>query len=484
VSQLRSGPPRGWLHSPWGLSQGGGLLWVASLLGALCVSALSVYLPILPGLALAASVGLYVLYRAPWISLVAFALGVSFDDVNVNIGFALLGMGDIAMALLLSLWSLKRLSWRAPLRLPEGWGLFLAFIIFTFMSLIMGPRPQIAYGLMLRMVLYVLTVLVIVDYVRSLRSLHHILLIVIGSGVVHAFFAFYLDNQDARLVGLPDQSNNLGALLGFSLALSFAYLKHHVSSPLQRGALLSAIFVTLLALIFTISRGSYLSTLVMLAWLFQSYWRHLFSVVLIIVAAVALYDYLDHDRFSYLLQRLQFEDQSVTNRWQVVLNAIELIQAHPLLGIGFGQFAYINEVIQVDAEAGRSPHNFYLGLFASVGSLAAGSFFAFILIQARCLWSELRLLRVRLSRAPQAGTVWPLLLGEAMQAAMLFQTVSLGFRGIKRTADWMPLGLYMVAYLCLREQRYAEQARAPEQPEGHPHRELDLELKEAIDREG
>lgn|GEM_PF-1709500 len=467
----RRGEEGRWLHSPWGLSEGGGWLWTLWVIGGALMVALSVYIPLAPLVLFALSVGAYVLYQAPWLSLVAFALGVSFDDVYVNIGFALLGMGDLAMALLLALWTLRRVSWRAPLRLPEGWGFLFAFLVFTFLSLIFGPKPQVAYGLMLRLCVYVLTILVIVDYVRTLRGLHHILSVVIVSGVIHAGFAFYLDNQDARLVGIPDQSNNLGALLGFSLSLAFAYLKHHQSSPLQRSALLAGIFITMTALIFTISRGSYLSTTLMIVWLFQRYWRQLFTAGLFIVAAVGVYYYLDPDRFRYMLERLQFEDQSVTNRWQVVLNAIELIQTRPVFGIGFGQFAFIDEVIAVDAEAGRSPHNFYLGMFASIGLLGAGSLFAFILLQGRCLWREVRLFKRSAPLRLRGETVWPILLGEALQAAMIFQTFSLIFRGIKRTADWMPLGLYIVAYLCLREQRYAQEARSPEEPQGEADRE-------------
>lgn len=449
-----------WIHHAWGLSERGGWMWGVALCGSALMVLLSVYAPLMPLSLLAITLGAYVLYQAPWFSLVAFALGVSFDDVYVNMGFALLGMGDLAMALLIALWVLKRITWRAPYRIPEGWGFLLAFIVFTFISLILGPKPQIAYGLMLRMCAYLVTILVIVDYVRSLKSVHYILTVVVMSGVVHAALAFYLDNQDARLVGIPDQSNNLGALLGFSLAIAFAYLKHFQGSPLQRLLLLGGIFLSLMALIFTISRGSYLSTGLMLIWLYQRYWRHLFSTVLVIIAAVASYEFLDPERFQYMLDRLQFEDQSVSNRWQVVLNALSLIQEHPLFGIGFGQFAYISDVIDVEGEAGRSPHNTYLGMFASIGILGASSLFAFILLQARCLWAELDHFK-RMGGFQSKYKRGHLLIGEAMQAAMIFQTISLGFRGLKRTADWMPLALYIVTYLCLREQRYTEDTRSP-----------------------
>ena len=65
----------GWLHSAWGLSAGGGWLWSLALFGAMLMVTLSVHAPIAPITLLGLSVGAYLLYQAPWLSLVAFALG-------------------------------------------------------------------------------------------------------------------------------------------------------------------------------------------------------------------------------------------------------------------------------------------------------------------------------------------------------------------------------------------------------------------------
>jgi O-antigen ligase len=187
--------------------------------------------------------------------------------------------------------------------------------------------------------------------------------------------------------------------------------------------------------------------------------------------ALALYDQLDPERFAFMLRRLEFNDSSVSNRWQVVQNALLLIQERPLFGIGFGQFSAISEVIEVDAEAGRSPHNFYLGTIASIGLLAASSVFLYVGAQARALWVEVGLLKRQLRLESQRGgtrerfTQWRLLIGEVAQAMFLFQTISLMFRGSKRVTDWLPVAMMSVTYLYLREQRLRGERGDDEQAE-------------------
>ena len=451
------------------------LLWLSLLgaLGGIFVVLSAVYAPLVPVLGCVALVGGFVLLKTPQFMTFLVAIGIMLDDVNVNAGFALLGMGDFAVALIYLQWTLSRLkSGAPPLRLPPAWPLMIAYLTFTLISWVMGARPAGTGGMMVRLLVYVGAVLMLVDYLKSLKALHVTFLSMILSGVIHASLALYLDNDNARLGGLADQANTLGSLLGLTLSVALAYFKHYATTPTQRALLLSAIFVTLLGLIFTISRGSYLAFGLTMLWLYQRYLRYLFTTALTIAVALLLYDQLDPDRFAFMLRRLEFNDSSVTNRWQVVQNALLLIQERPFFGIGLGQFGAISEVIEVDSEAGRSPHNFYLGIVASIGLLAAGSLFLYVGAQARALWLEMGLLKrqlhLKMQRnhpSPGRSTMWRLLMGEVSQAMFLFQAVSLMFRGSKRVIDWLPVAMMSVTYLYLREQRLKGERGDDEQAE-------------------
>ncbi|MBM4292399.1 MAG: O-antigen ligase family protein, partial [Deltaproteobacteria bacterium] len=421
--------------------------------------------------AAAAAAGRWGLWAFPWVSLPLLAVGVTFDDLYFSVGFALVGAGDVASFLFLGVWALGRLRRRRRLRLPEAWWLLALFFGLVLVGLALGPHPEGVLGVLARLLTQLVLVCALADEARDLRRIEQALVILIAGGVVHAFFAFYLDDSYARLKGIPGEANSLGSALGVALALGMAHFKYGAALGWRQWALAAGMAFMALALVFTISRGSYISVSVAGLWLFQRYWRRLAVVAGLLLGAFFVAQWVDADRFTFILRRLEFADESVENRLQVFLNALRLIEARPLFGIGYGQFAYISEVLPVESEAGRSPHNFYVGLTASTGVLAAGAFFLFVWVQLARLWREVaRAAREELPawRARAAGgTPWRVMMGEAMQAAMLFQATSLLFRGLKRSPDWVPLGLCCALYLCLADRRRADE-RARAQSGGDP----------------
>lgn len=431
-----------------------------ALVGGVGVVWLSVEAPLLIFAAAAALLLGWGLWSLSRFALPLLVIGLTFDDLYFSVGFALLGAGDIATFLFLGAWLLGRVRQRRSLRLPEGWWLLGLFFGLLLIGLVLGPNPTGVFGILSRLLTQLVLVCAIADEVRSLEQIERAIVILIIGGAIHAFFAFYLDTLNARLTGITGEANSLGTALGVSLALGMAYFKYGAALGWRQWPLMAGLALIAIALVFTISRGSYISVSLAGVWLFQRYWRRFVVVVGLLIGAFLLAEWIDPDRFSFILRRLEFADESVNNRFQVFINGLRLIEERPLFGIGYGQFAYINEVLEVDAEAGRSPHNFYVGLVASTGVLASGAFFLFVWVQLTRLWREvghaarLELPRWRVTPSLESAP-WRVIMGEAMQAMLIFQSVSLLFRGLKRSPDWVPLGLCCALYLCLLERRRA-----------------------------
>ncbi len=438
------------------------LMWLGALVGSGGVVWISVAAPQLMFWVAGAALAGWGLWSFSWLTLPLLAVGLTFDDLYFSAGFALLGAGDIATFAFLVAWLLGRVRQRRPLRLPEAWWLLGIFFGLLLIGLVLGPNPSGVLGILSRLLTQLILVCAITDEVRSLERIEQALVLLIIGGVIHAFFAFYIDQANARLTGLTGEANSLGAALGVSLALGMAHFKYGPALGWRQWPLVGGLALMAIALVFTVSRGSYISVSVAGLWLFQRYWRRLVVVAALLVGAFLLAEWLDPDRFTFILRRLEFADASVNNRFQVFINGLRLIEERPLFGIGYGQFAYISEVLEVDAEAGRSPHNFYVGLIASTGLLASGAFFLFIWVQLARLWREVghaarrELPRWRANPSAECAP-WRVIMGEAMQAMLIFQSISLMFRGLKRSPDWVPLGLCCALYLCLLERRRAEE---------------------------
>ena len=415
------------------------LLFIGLALG---LTYCSVYLPKLIFVGYAALIGLFCFFNLPYFALYLVIIGAFFDESHLSIGVALLGGGDVGLFIFIPAWFLKKIYTRSPWRFPIGWGFLIAYLALTAMSLVLGERPQIAYGQYVRLCVYVLTVFAFVDEIRSLKEIEACLWTFIACGLTHAIVAQLIANPNARYVGLVGQPNLLGFLIGISLVVLWSFLSELHLSRQKKVILLGGGLIGLITLLLTVSRGSYLSMLGGLAWLYRKQWKWAIGMLVAFGLSIALVEWLDPDRLSYISHRLRLDDQSVSNRKQVMLNAWRLIQERPFFGIGFGQFGLIESVVQVNAEAGRGSHNYYLGLCASSGLLAAGCIFSFVVIQFYGLMRAAH-------QVQKEHRLKEWIFINTLQGMFIFHSISLTFRGSKRITEWIPLALYatMVLYV-------------------------------------
>lgn len=413
--------------------------------------------PVLLAAAAVVIAGLVLTWR-PILGVYGLVAGTFFDEIYVPAGFALLGMADLAAFGLLPAWLARRLLRLGELRLPQLSPLLFAYLALAFASLMLGVAPRGAYGNYARLLTYGAALLAIVDMVRTREAMEHVTLVMALCGLVHALVSVADPGPARRLMGLASQPNILGVRIALGV-IPAAGLMIAARRQVVRWAWAAAVLVMLLAVLLTISRGTYLALGIAFAWYLRRDPRVALAAVAAAAIAFVVIDQVAEDRVARIEQRLDFDDSSVTNRGIVARNAITVIGERPVLGVGFGQFRSLNKVVGITSQAGRGSHNFYLGVAASTGLPALLLLVGFALAQARSIGRGLEAARRR--DGPDAAAL--VRLSAVWQAVMVYHGASLVVRGGLRLTDWTLLGLYAaLAWVVTEAAERAASARAVE----------------------
>jgi len=335
----------------------------------------------------------------------------------------------------------RKLFLREGVRFPRrGWAIAL-YVTLAFVSLVNGVRPSSAYGPFARFVTYAAGFFVVADVVRDKDMVRHIIWIVAVSGLAHAGISLSSGmGGGMRLSGLVEQPNELGVRLAFG-AIACAGISASTSARWIRTTSLAAMVFILVAILLTVSRGTYISTAVAFGWWMRRRPR-LVAVGLVAVTAMTVsVSMLGSSQVGFISRRLEMDDSSVRGRWQVMKNAVSVALERPLLGVGYGQFRYMHEGVDINIERNRGAHNFYLGSTASVGIPGTALLLFFAFSAARRLWRRRR--RAETSAAPSERQVaWALGIIEMM---LVYDAVSMLFRGGRTILLLTLLGIYVSA---------------------------------------
>ena len=411
-----------------------GALLIAPLLGLAVVVAPK----LLVGAIIVSGVGLILLMR-PRLGIYLVLVGGYWDYFYVSAGFAMFGIGDLFAFAVLPTWLLRVLVRRKTrLRAPPYLWLLVIYAGLALASMMLGVRPASAYGTFARNMTYLITMLAVVDIARDVDLLERALWLMVFCALGHALLAFYLDPGAHRLGGIVEQPNILGMLLSFG-AIPAAGLLQIKQSKHAQVFLMGALAILLIAVLLTISRGTYISLMLAFGWWMR---RHRRALITGALGAGLLFVVLSQvgAKADYIEKRMQMDDSSVDGRKATYLNAVRAIAAHPLLGVGFGQFSELHRSITVNAERGRGSHSFYLGVLAASGLPAAFALFGFVALQGLGMWRRQR----QLIATDAARQEWVL---GIFQALLIYHGLSLMVRGAGRVMEWVMLGLYVAAMM-------------------------------------
>ena len=407
-----------------------------ALLMSVFVGWLSIGSP-LPILVLAAvTIGSFFIAHLSSLWLIVFTVCIHFDDLFVPLGFAKIGYGDFALALLLVYWPTWRFNRSTPLQFPKAWPFLILYLIGVGLSWLQGPAPEQVMGLYIRQCLYIAGFFMLIDLIRTERLLHLFLWTILFSCVVHVLVGFYLDGGSRRFVGLVGQPNSFAGLIGPGalIALSMNSVPHFKRWLKVFFSILGGL--VFFGLILTVSRGAQVAFTIALLWSFRHRKREIIIGALLLGFVFGLILFLQPERLDYFFLRWQLEDASVHDRQAILRNALRIIYEHPFFGFGFAQFRLIENYMQIDHGHDRASHNYYMGELSTLGIPTVMMLYIFILQQAKSLFSLDRVIQLR----DRAYII-------TLQSLLIFQSITLIFRGGRRMIEWSFLAIYSAAVI-------------------------------------
>lgn len=213
--------------------------------------------------------------------------------------------------------------------------------------------------------------------------------------VSNTWFSYYENSPPTlRMFSVFPDSHSF-AMFGI---IGLIFLVYLIKKPDERGKFLTwcIIVFSLLALMFSGSRGVWLSALVsFLAAVFLFFFGKEkilkpFLIMLIIFALafpvsslVLSQSYADGEDATLAFKRAKsiadLEELSVKSRLGIWKSSFESVLKHPLLGVGIGNYPVVlNEDISA-AKKGASAHNLYLDIASEMGLLGLAAFLMIIL---------------------------------------------------------------------------------------------------------
>lgn len=159
--------------------------------------------------------------------------------------------------------------------------------------------------------------------------------------------------------------------------------------------------LSILTIVFTFSRGSFLAVVVVLAALFFMYPPRPFQLAGLIALGIVILGFIPatyYDRILTLEDLLPNQsggvdvrtDNSIQGRASQNLTGWEMFKQHPLLGIGLENFPYLypqysKEIGLAPDASNRSLHNLYLQVATETGVVGLSVFLALIWYAFRCV---------------------------------------------------------------------------------------------------
>ncbi|MCK6571311.1 O-antigen ligase family protein [Myxococcota bacterium] len=427
---LRLRAPSNPLDRPAALAAAAGLL-LAPLLGMAVAGA-----PVVATSLVVAAVVFAVLLGRPHWAAYAVCFSMFFNHTWLPLGPAQLDPGDLATLILVPIWLLDRMSGRRRPRLLPHWWLVPALLAWMTASLLLAGIPSGVLGRFAREVQMLATCLAVMDLLAEERRLWIAFGCMAAGGAVEIALALPEFGSAYRVGGAYDQPNLFAHFIATAVVPVVA-LWTVARNRTLRAVLLGVLGVMLLGVVLSISRGTYIALGLALLWWVRANRRQLALLLAVTVVLGVVVPSVRGKDTDEIGERLEMKDESVTHRWATVINGLNATRAHPVFGVGYGQFRKLDHAVEVTSQAGRSAHNFYLTLAATCGLPA-------LLIYLGILTGVMRRLARWQRQFVAAGAPRALehsaLLVKAAQAMMIYLVVTSMTKGVGMTL-WVVIGL-------------------------------------------
>lgn len=275
--------------------------------------------------------------------------------------------------------------WRLAIRIktkPRISLWLLPILILGIVSILLSEYPIISIGAGCVLLIYVLWFYSIRDILRIERGVvNTVVLMVSLAGLINIadLYFHYSVGLGEILEKYPfwEGKNALGLFLVMALCLTGSF-------PGKLWAINSLLLI--LGIIFSYSRGAWLSGLVVVAGLAAYRFRRaVFVIIGCIVILLIISPRLVSERFSSIFTR---EDINIRQRLDLWDNTIEIVKERPIIGTGLGTFteAYRDkypDLVPLRGEGARTirhAHSLYLQILAETGILGLVIFISMVFV--------------------------------------------------------------------------------------------------------
>jgi O-antigen ligase len=289
--------------------------------------------------------------------------------------------------------------------------LVLAFLGWNLISLAWSQSSPLAVESVMRYALNAFLIPIAFTAVRDRRDAVHILAAIVAGACVAALSAI-LSPPSAesavagRATGTIGDPNELaaGLLVGLALAVAFA-VNRHIAAPLRRLAAVAAA-LCLIGILFSLSRGGLIgvAAALVLAVVVGGRWRGRVLVLCSMLAVLAVAYFAAFASLPAKERVLNIGGGGGTGRLDLWTVGLRMIEAHPLNGVGSGQFAassvhYLLRPGLIESGAfilskPKVAHNTYLNIVSELGVVGGVLFLAILIFSVVCTLLAVKRARV------------------------------------------------------------------------------------------
>jgi putative inorganic carbon (hco3(-)) transporter len=291
--------------------------------------------------------------------------------------------------------------------------LILAFLGWNLLSLAWSDSGPLALESVMRYALNAFLIPIAFTAVRDRRDAVHVLAAIVAGASVAAVSAILSPPAAesavaGRATGTVGDPNELaaGLLIGLALAVAFA-VNRHITAPLRRLAAAAAV-LCLAGILFSLSRGGLVgvAAALVLAVVVGGRWRARAVALCGTVALLAVGYFAFFASLPAKERVLNIGGGGGTGRLDLWTVGLRMIAAHPLNGVGSGQFAnssvhYLLRPGLIESGAfilstPKVAHNTYLNIVSELGVVGGILFLATLIFSVGCAFLAVK-------RAREAG---------------------------------------------------------------------------------
>lgn len=369
---------------------------------ALAVALIGLNLPPLLILALAtAGVALPIFVLRPEAGLHLLILLIYFESLGES--DRKLTVGKLAGALIILAWLLGvAVSRRLNLRFNGLVIAMFAFVGWSAFGIQSAFNGDVAIRQTLTYLQLVIALIMVGSVVDTMDKVTRLLRAIVWCTTLAGVYglALYAAGRATTTAGIVVNRNAMGNYAAFAIAC--AYLLYQASdSALERLALAAAIPTLFVTLALTFSRTGVIEASVIVAVIGLRLARRqgfllLFGTLVMLLIISFLLPTRFYDRVESIGPSMQHQEETFGQRVELVQAASRMIEAHPILGVGAGNFT---EVVTLYGRSGftlsghLASHNTFMGVAAESGIPGLMLFLAAVGFAFRSLWTTIRVSR-------------------------------------------------------------------------------------------